>query len=174
MDVNTFLFGQEEKLKKKPTMSPEQQQFFSQFINQLMQMSGGGGGGGFGQAMQGLQDYMNPESEAYKNFEAPYLTEFNEQTLPGIGEQYAGKGALSSSGFGQALGGAASQYKSQMTGMKEGLRNKSIMDFLNYYLQQSGMALGKEPFAYHQKGASAGFVPQAASAAIKAYGGGGG
>lgn len=165
MDLSSFLFGSDDKIKKKSNFSPEQSQFFNQFLGQLMGLQGQGGqGGGIGQAFNLLQQYLNPESQAYKDFEAPYLNEFNEKTLPGIAEQFAGGaqgGALSSSGFGQALGGAASQYKSNLTGMKQGLQNKNLMDFLNLYLNQSQQALGASPFMYTNKPGNAGLIPSA-------------
>ena len=164
MDLSTFLFGQEDKLKKKSNFNPQQNQFFQQFMSQLMNMGGGQGqGGGIQDAYGMLQKYMDPNSQAYKDFEQPYLNEFNEQTLPGIAKQFAGASpmgaGLMSSDFGQAMGGAASQYKSNLTGMKQGLQQQNLMNFINSYLQQSQMAMGAQPFMYMNKPGNMGLVP---------------
>ena len=165
MNLSSFLFGSDDKIKKKSNFSPQQNQFFQQFLSQLMGLQGQGGqGGGISDAFNLLQQYMDPNSQAYKDFEAPYLTEFNEQTLPQIAERFAGGaqgGALSSSGFGQALGGAASQYKSNLTGLKQGLQKSNLMDFINTYLNQTSQALGASPFMYTNKPGNAGLFPSA-------------
>jgi hypothetical protein len=164
MDLMSFLFGQDEKTKRKTNYTPEQNQFFKQFLSQLSGLQGQGGqGGGIQDAYGLLQKYMDPNSQAYQDFEQPYLNEFNEKTLPGIAEQFAGAnamgGGLSSSGFGQALGGAASQYKSNLTGMKQGLQQQNLMNFINSYLQQSQMAMGAQPFMYAHHQGSQGLIP---------------
>ena len=170
MNLSKFLFGGDDKIKKKSNFNPQQQQFFQQFLGQLMNLQGQGGqggqGGGLENAFNLLQQYMDPNSQGYKDFEAPYLNEFNEQTLPGIAERFAGGaqgGALSSSGFGQALGGAASQYKSNLTGMKQNLQKSNLMDFINTYLNQTSQALGASPFMYANRPGNAGVIPGALS-----------
>jgi hypothetical protein len=114
---------------------------------------------------------LNPESQYYKDIEEQQLGEFNEETLPRLAEQFAGGaqgGALSSSGFGQALGGAARGFKRDIQGQKSNM----MMQALQQLLGQQQQALGAQPFGYMQKGASTGLVPQLANTALKAYMGG--
>lgn len=162
-----FLFGNEANNEKLSNFTPEQEQLFSQFIQQLM----GGGAGGQGSiqnVLKQLQGLSDPNSKEYQDFEAPYLQEFNEETLPGITERFAGGGALSSSGFGQALGGAASKYKSNLQGQKFNMMQNALQQLLG----QSQFALGAQPFTYQQNPASPGFLSQAAGSGIKGFFGG--
>lgn len=161
MDIGEFLFGAEEKLNKVPTMSRGQ----TGILNQLLKLLGGMGsqGGGYNQAMGLLQQYLDPESEVYKNFEAPYMRQFNEQTIPQLAERFAGMGAqggaLSSSGFGQALGAAGAGLQENLASMKSGMQRQAAGDIMGQYNNLLGQGLGAQPFGYHQKSASTGLVP---------------
>lgn len=165
-----FLFGQDEQMKKIPNYTEGQNSILDQLIQQLQ-----GAGGGMNNAMGLLQSMLDPSSQFFKNFENQQMNQFNEQTLPNIAEHFAGGaggGALSSSGFGQALGGAASGLQSNLAVGKSGMIMDALKQFLNQYNQQTNTALNAQPFSYYQKPASPGFLPQAASMATKAYGGG--
>ena len=177
-NIGEWLFGSDAKMKKFDQYSPEQNDFFKQFMSQLQGL--GGQGGGAQNAMGLLQDYLNPESDVYKNFEKPYMQEFEQQTLPGIANRYAGLnamgGGLSSSGFGQSLGAAGSQLQTNLAGMKSQMQRQSINDILGQYNQMANMGLNAQPFGYQKYDASQGVVGPAAVAAAgaagKAYGGG--
>lgn len=153
-----FLFGSQDKFNKMSTMSPEQKQLFQQFIGLL-----GGQGGQPGGGQMGLEHFMqllDPSSEAYKKFEQPYLQQFEQQTIPGLAERFAGAGGglgggLSSSGFGQALGAAGGNLQAQLAQMKTGMQSQAA----NSLLQQLQQALGQQTFAYGHQPASAGLFP---------------
>ncbi len=106
--------------------------------------------GGYGDAMSLLQQYLNPQSDIYQNFEKPYLQEFEQQTIPGLAERFAGMGAmgggLSSSGFGQALGAAGSNLQTQLAQMKQQYQRQSINDLLGQYNQLANRGLGAKSF----------------------------
>ena len=142
-------------MNKVPTMTKGQKAVHGQDIQQLLQM--GGNGGGMQSTMQMLQDYMNPESDLYQNFEAPYKRQFEEETLPGIAERYAGANAmgsgLSSSGFGQALGAAGGKLQTDLAAMKSTMQRNAITDWLNQYNQTANRAQNAQPFGYQQQGA---------------------
>ena len=170
MDMGSFLFGSEEKLKKFDQYTPQQSNLFGDFIQQLM--SGSGGVGGTQDLIKRLQDMLNPDSQYYKDIEEQQLGEFNEQTLPRLAEQFAGGaqgGALSSSGFGQAIGGAARGFKRDLQSQKSNMMMQAIQQLLG----QNQQALSAQPFGYTQTQASTGLVPQLANTALKAYMGGG-
>lgn len=141
-----FLFGNKPENKQQSVLTGGQNNLLNQIISQLGQMQNGG----FGDAMSILQQYLNPESDIYKNFEQPYLNEFNQQTVPGLAERFSGMGAmgggLSSSGFGQALSSAGGNLQSNLAAMKTDRQRQSINDFLGQYNQQSGQALGTRAF----------------------------
>lgn len=166
-----FLFGQDQKFKKLDTMSGGQNQLLQQLLQSLT--GGGGNGGGYQQAMGLLQDYMNPQSDVYKNFEAPYMQQFEQQTVPMLAEKFAGfgggmGGGLSSSGFGQALGAAGGNLQTNLAQLKSQMGRQSIQDILG--MTQFG--LGAQPFAYANRPASPGFFPQMFGSGMNAMMGG--
>jgi hypothetical protein len=147
--LGRMLFGS--GMKQVPTMTPEQMGILNRMMSQLSPT--GQLGGAQSQALEGLQEYMDPSEESYQRFAEPYMRQFEQETLPGIAERFAGAspmggGALSSSGFGQALGSAGANLQSQLAGMKTGLQRQAIGDILNQYNQMQGGALSAKPFGY--------------------------
>lgn len=174
MGLFDFLFGSGDKLEKVDTMNPQQNQFLSQLLSQLGGQGGlGGQGSPFGQSQNFLQMLLSGQNAPdYDTMEAPYLRQFNEQTIPGLAERFASyggeSGALSSSGFAQALGSAGAGLQENLASM----RQSALQNYLSQQLQGSGMAqsqfgnlaqmgLGAKPFDYVQKQGSPGFLPQA-------------
>lgn len=166
---NEVLFGKPPSLEKLPTGSPEQSRFNTQLINQLMQQLQGGGG--YGQS----QDYLSGlfGENAFQNFSEPFNQQFQQQfqqeLMPRIAERFAGmggnsSGALSSTGFGQALSGAAAQgssnLQSQLAQLFSQLQMQGAGQLGNQFNQQASMGLGYQPFAYHEKpGMQGSFMP---------------
>jgi len=141
-----FLFGTEDKVEQMPTMNPQQMKLLNSLISQQGKLQKGG----YGDAMSLLQQYLNPQSDVYSNFEKPYLQEFEQQTVPGLAERFAGLGAmgggLSSSGFGQALGAAGANLQTQLASMKQQYQRQSINDLLNQYNQLTNTGLNARTF----------------------------
>lgn len=166
-----FLFGAGDKLKKVKQFSPEQEKFMGLLSNSLMGSKGQSGG--FQDAFGLLRDYLDPESDVYKNFEAPYMQQFNDQIVPMLAERFAGLGGgmgggLSSSGFGQALSTAGSQLQTNLAQMKSGMQRQSIGDILG--LSQNFM--GMQPFGYERLQGGPGWIPTMVGAGMKGFGGG--
>jgi len=150
-----WIFGSAPQTQKKDTGTAAQQQFGGQdLISFLQKMMGPGGG--LNAANQYDQNLLSNGPEAFQQFSQPYLQQFNEQMLPQIAERFAGGGALSSSGFGQALGGAASGLQSQLAQLFTGLQQQAAGRQQNLFQGTSGTALGYSPFAYHEKQGSVG------------------
>ena len=160
-----FLFGTD--FEKMDTMSPEQKQFFESIFGQLGE--DGQLGQAYGQGMGNLQEMLDPSSAAYQRFEAPYMQQFNQETVPGLAERFAGAGAqggaLSSSGFGQALSSAGSNLQTQLAGMKSNLQRQAVGDIMSQYNSMAGMGMGAQPFGYKQP--QQGFLPQMMAAGAK-------
>src|ERR1700685_2718530 len=105
MGISDFLFGSAPKTEQLATGTQAQTQFGgNDLISFLQKMLSPGGG--LNSANQYDQNLLGQGPEALQNFSSPYLQQFQEQILPMLAERFAGGGALSSSGFGQALGGA--------------------------------------------------------------------
>lgn len=140
VSLGSSLFGGDKgqnKMEKIPTMNPGQENLLKILTDFL---GGQGGQGALGQ----LQGMLDPNSDIYKNFEKPYLNEFNEKTIPQLAEQYAGGGALSSSGFAQAMGGAGAGLQANLAGQKGQMMQNAIAQILGLIPG----TLGKEPFTY--------------------------
>ena len=145
--------GGSNKMKKIPTMTKEQQSL----LNQMMQMLGPGGGlgQGMGEGVDLMRQYLDPSSEAMQQFSQPYMNEFNQQTVPGLAERFAGMGGgmgggLSSSGFGQSLSSAGGNLQAQLAQLKAGLGQQAAQSLMGQYGSMAGMGLRAQPFGYQQ------------------------
>ena len=94
------LFGgggkDKDRFDRESTLSPEQEKIFT-LVQQLLQGQLGG--------------------EGQQAFEAPFLRQFQEQTIPGIAERFSGLGAQSSSAFQQSLGAAGAGLQENLAAM---------------------------------------------------------
>ena len=175
MGVFDVLFGSEDEVRQMPTKTPQQMKLLNQNIGQARQL----GQGGFKDALSILQQYLDPQSDIYKNFEQPYLNEYYQQTLPELAERFGGLNAMGSglqtSGFGQALGAAGANLQGQLAQMKQQYQRQSIQDLLNQYNQMTSQGLGTNTFenAYQpgNTGIAGPLLQGAATAAGTAIGG---
>lgn len=152
-----WLFGSPDKLQKIETGTPEQQALHNNILSQAMGMQGQQGGYGL------AQNYFNSflgdnRQQALDQFSQPYLQQFEEQILPQIAERFAGGGALSSSGFGQALGGAASGLQAQLAQLFSQLQSQAAGQQYSQFNQLANTGLNYQPFAYNQRQGSGGFL----------------
>lgn len=161
-----FLWGKDAELQQVPTGTEEQMQFGGKdliaLLQQMMQ-----GGGGFQQANQYDQNLLGNGPEAFNDFANPYMQQFQEQVLPQIAERFAGMGALSSSGFGQSLGGAASGLQSELAKLFTQLQGQAAGRQQNQFGQLSQLGLGYSPFAQYEKPGKAGFAAPLLNTFIK-------
>jgi hypothetical protein len=152
-----WLFGSPDKLKKVPTGTQAQTQFGGQdlisMLQQMMQQ-----GGGLDLANQHDQNLLGQGPEAFNQFAAPYLQKFQEQMLPQIAERFAERGALSSSGFGQALGGASSDLQSSLAQLFTQLQGQAAQRQQGQFQNLSQLGLNYQPFQYAQKQGNSGFL----------------
>lgn len=142
--LSQLLFGKKPSMKQLPSQSPQQQQLLNMLLSSL-----GGQGGGLERIMQLLQGDLEEGSE--DDFAAPYIREFEEQTIPGLAERFAGfgsnSGALSSSGFGQALGAAGAGLQERLAALGSQNKRNSVQNIM----QLLGSGLGQQSFQYHEK-----------------------
>ncbi len=153
-----WLFGSPDKLEKVATGTNQQMQFGgNDIISMLQQMIQQGGG--LNLANQYDQNLLGPGSEAFNKFSAPYLQQFDEQILPQIAERFAGAGALSSSGFGQALGGASAGLQSNLAQLFSQLQGQAAGRQQGQFQNLSQTGLQYSPFAYNKQEGSSGVIP---------------
>jgi hypothetical protein len=170
--------GGGDQMQKVPTMTGGQQKL----LKQMMQMLGPQGG--LGQGMQGGVNYqqqlIDPSSQAVNQFAQPYMNQFEQQTVPGLAERFAGMGAmgggLSSSGFGQALGAAGGNLQAQLAQLKAGLGQQAAQSLMSQYGGMAGMGLAAQPFGYQrpQQGFGQGLMSSWAQGGFGGMGQGGG
>ena len=152
-----WLFGSQDKLNKIETGTPEQQALHNNILSQAMGMQGQQGG--YGLAQNYYNNFLGGnQQQAFDQFSQPYMQQFQEQMLPQIAERFAGAGALSSSGFGQALGGAASGLQAQLAKLFSDLQGQAAQQQYGQYNQLSQNGLNYQPFAYQQQQGSGGFL----------------
>lgn len=152
-----WLFGSPDKLKKVPTGTPEQQNLHGNILSNAMNMQQPGGG--YDLAQNYFNNFLGADQQqAFDQFSQPYLQQFQEQMLPQIAERFAGAGALSSSGFGQSLGGAASGLQAQLAQLFSQLQSQAAGQQYNQYNQLSQTGLNYQPFAYNKQQGSSGFL----------------
>jgi len=151
-----WLFGSPDKLKKVDTATKEQKSLHNNILAQAMGLAGEGGG--YNQAQQYYNSFLQPGNEAFQNFSAPFMNQFEEQILPQIAERFAGAGALSSSGFGQALGGAGAGLQAQLAQLFAQLQSQAAGAQTQQYNQLAQTGLNFQPFGYVTKQGSGGML----------------
>jgi hypothetical protein len=173
-----WLFGKPDKFKKIDTSTREQQAFHNNILAQAMGMSQGGGG--YDLANQYFNNLLEENSQqAYDQFSAPYLQQFQEQILPQIAERFAGiggqyganSGALSSSGFAQALGGAGAGLQAQLAKLFSDLQGNAAQSQYGQYNQLSQTGLNYQPFGLYTQKGSQGMLGKTLEGALGSFGG---
>lgn len=142
------IFGARDQFKNVPLLTPQQQSSLNQILGQLGQMQGPTGA--YGMAQSRLADLLSGGSDVYSAFAAPYMRQFQEQTVPQLAERFAGfggrGGALSSSGFGQGLGAAGAGLQESLASMGAGLQQNALQQALGQYNTLAGLGLGTRAF----------------------------
>jgi hypothetical protein len=128
--LKDFLVGPSEEFKQFSQLNPEQQQALSQILGKIDPSQF---------AIQQQPTYQAGQSYLQSllggdisQFADPYMRQFKEQTIPGIAEQFAGLGGLSSSGFQQALGGAAAGLQERLASLRGQLQMQALPQALGY------------------------------------------
>ncbi len=113
--------GSGDKYKQLSTLSRQQVPLQSQMIQSTQQP---GAGGAFGDVADYYRDLMSDNSQDYQALQRPEMRKFNEQIVPGIGEEFAGmgSGALSSSGFRNQLLSAGTDLTERLGAIRNQLK----------------------------------------------------
>jgi hypothetical protein len=121
----SFFTGSPEKFTQNPLLGPEQMPLLRQLLASLQ---GKGAGGAFGDTADYYRDILgNDQNSTFGALQAPEIRQFNEQTIPGIAEQFAGMGSgnLSSSGFRNAAVGAGADLGERLAAIRANLRGSA-------------------------------------------------
>jgi hypothetical protein len=114
----------------------------------------------FQQGSSFLQNLLSGSPEASAAFEAPYMRQFNEQTIPGLAERFSGMGAgaQNSSAFSQALGAAGAGLQENLASLRGQMQLGGLGQALGYAQQPisnlqgfSQLGLGTNTMAFAPK-----------------------
>lgn len=101
-----------------------------------------------------LQSILSGSPQASQDFEQPALRQFRQQIIPQIAERFGGLGALSSSGFQQALAGASTDLSERLARIRGEMQQGAAGLGLQYAqapLEQGNRLLNLETQAYIPK-----------------------
>jgi hypothetical protein len=139
--LSQFLFGRKERMQQVPTISPQQQQLFSQLL--------GGLGGQLGGGMDVISQMLGGQQPFLEQLQEPALRQFREQTIPGIAERFTGQfgpGGQASSAFQQQLAGAGTGLAERLAGQRAELGMGAQQTGLQALMSLLGTGLGARPF----------------------------
>lgn len=170
------------KLKKVATLSSDQSRFLKDWTKNLdpnaMDI---GRNKSYRAGSEYLNNLLSGDPEAFKNFEAPYMRQFQEEIIPEIANRFGGR--QQSSAFQQALGQQASGLSERLAALRSGLQMQAAPQALQYArapgefgLAGAQLALGTPSFGYTQKGGPGGgggfmsALGQGVGSGLSAYG----
>ena len=136
------LFGGGDKGKQKQVsnFTPSQNQAFQNYwdkpiTNNSTYQSGN----------QYIQNLLSGNPEAYAAFEAPLMRQFQEQTMPGIAERFAGMGtgagAGGSSALYNSLGRAGADFSTNIANLRGNMQMQALPQALQYAQQPYSNAM---------------------------------
>ncbi len=114
----------------------------------------------FQQGSSFLQNLLSGSPEATAAFEAPYMRQFHEQTVPALAERFSGlgSGAQNSSAFTQALGAAGAGLSENLAALRSQLQLGGLGQALGFAQQPisnlqgfSQLGLGTSTIAFAPK-----------------------
>ena len=126
--MSSFL-GTPSRVDQINQLSPGQNQVQNQLNSAAM---GQPSSGAFGQASNYYQDLLSG-NDNYNAMAAPEMRQFNEETMPGLAEQFAGMGAGGSFGgsFRSATAQAGAGLAERLASMRAGLRQQGAQGMMN-------------------------------------------
>lgn len=107
-----------------------------------------------------LQNLLSGDPEAFEDFEAPYMQQYQQEILPQIAERFAGMGAQSSSAFNQSLSRSAQDLSTQLASLRSGLQMQSLPLALQYSMAPGESAYRRAALGLGTKGREFMGVPQ--------------
>jgi len=116
-----FWTGSQGGFDQVSKLTPEQQQQFGDLLQGI--------GGAQGSGMEWLQGILSGDDEAFNKYEAPFKRQFEQETVPGIAERFAGlgsHGAQSSSAMNQTMGQAGRELTENLASLRGNLQQNAM------------------------------------------------
>jgi len=89
----------------------------------------------YNQGVENINNILSGDPEALKRFEAPYLRQFNERTLPHIAQNFSMNNNQSGSAFQRALADSGVDFEERMAHMREDRKQNATNQALQYAQQ---------------------------------------
>ena len=160
----SFFRGTPERWEQRSTLNPQQRPIESQLYGAAQ---GPGAGGAFGSAADYYRGLLSDNNSTFNAFAAPEQRRFQQETIPGLAEQFAGMGSggLSSSGFRNAAVSAGTDLAERLGAIRAQLRQQGA---------QGLMGLGQQALQPYQENilrpGTEGFLSSAIGPALGAIG----
>jgi hypothetical protein len=128
--------GTPEQIRRIRTGTPEASEFQQKLFNNngLLDRNRG-----YRKGSNFLSELLSGGDQAFQNFEAPYMQNYEENILPDIANRFAGMGTgnsgLSSSGFQQTLAQSGRGLQRDLAQMRSGLQMQALPQALQYAQQ---------------------------------------
>lgn len=166
--VGNFFTGTPARNYQQSTLGEEQQPLYEQL---QAANAGPGAGGSFGTSADYYRDLLNNDSQTFNQLSAPETRRFNEQTIPGLSEQFAGMGSggLSSSGFRNAAVNAGTDLSERLGAIRANLRQQGAQGLQQ--MGQFGLGQFNENLQETAKPGLIDYAGPALGAAATAFGG---
>ncbi len=160
-----LLVGRPEVRENVSTLRPEQEGLYNNAVNAGMAP---GAGGSFGDSADYYRNLLSDNPADLDAMVAPEMRRFNQQTIPGLAEQFAGmgSGALDSSGFRNASINAGTDLAERIASIRAGIRERGAQGLSNIG------QIGLQPYSQNMitEQGSQGILPGLASVAGTAAG----
>ncbi len=129
--------GSPEEHERVSTLLPGQQPNFRQLQNAAQ---GAGAGGAFGSGADYWYNILNDNPQLMQQFSAPEMRNFQQNTIPGLAEQFAGMGSggLSSSGFRNASVNAGVDLQERLGALRAQLKQNASQGLMGLGQQALG------------------------------------
>lgn len=129
-----FWMGSNNKMGKRTLKTKEQNEALKKYLGQGIETTPL-----YGAGSDFLQSLLGGGPNAFSQFEAPYMQQFQQQIAPGIAERFSGMGtgggAQSSSGLNQALAAAGGNLQNQLASLHGNLQMQALPQALAYAQQ---------------------------------------
>jgi hypothetical protein len=126
--------GSKPKLKKYETLSKEQKSLQKDILKHPhVSLPKASKDPSYQAGQSYLQSILSQDPEMMKQFEAPYMRQFQEETIPQLAERFTALGGgQNSSAFQQALGQAGASLSERLAALRSGLGLQASQQALGY------------------------------------------
>lgn len=168
--------GKQPSLKKLPTLNKDQQKLLHHILSGKG-MASTAQNPLYQQGIGYLNQILSQDPQMMKQFEAPYMRQFQEQIVPGLAERFAGMGALNSGAFNQSMAQEAGSLSERLASMRAGLGMDAARMGYNYsqlpyqeQMDRNKLGLGTQAFRYVQDPGYEGMGSQLGNVLMRAGG----